>query len=147
MPAAGGGGVPDPSDAAYDWLSHATSYGFIEWPFDFCEDGRLPLAGQELLAIVVLLHWLKLGRIASQSSTLGPLFQCCITMLSDMGKFTALSLWILVAFTSCFTVLFLEPYGENSQGDCDPDFDVAFESWTGTFSLLIELMLTAGVEL
>ena len=37
--------------------------------------------------------------------------------------------------------------GENSQGDCDPDFDVAFESWTGTFSLLIELMLTAGVEL
>jgi hypothetical protein len=96
------------SQAVQDWFAAGDVYAFMEWPFEYCHDNRVPLAGQELLALCVLAHWLKLGRIASQSQALGPLFQCVITMLSDMAKWTVLMLWLLVAFASCFTVLFHE---------------------------------------
>jgi hypothetical protein len=107
-----------------------------KWPFDKCQDGRVPLAAQEMLAIVVLAQWIKLGRVASQSSTLGPLFQCVGVFSADIGKWIILTTWPLVvrqlalntcsltnpirgltcarvvhtqAFTSCFNVLFREP--------------------------------------
>ena len=60
----------------------------MENPFSYCDDGRVPLAGQEILAILVLLRWIVMGRLANQSSALGPLFQCVITMLSDTLKWS-----------------------------------------------------------
>jgi hypothetical protein len=63
---------------------------------DMCHDGRVPLAGQELLAIVVLAQWIGIGRIASQSALLGPLFQCVGIMLSDVLKWLVLTVWPLI---------------------------------------------------
>jgi hypothetical protein len=80
----------------YDGLAGMTDDGDVVWPFDVCHDGRVPLAGQELLAIVVLSQWMKLGRIASQSALLGPLFQCVGIMLSDVLKWLVLTIWPLI---------------------------------------------------
>ena len=127
-----------------DWLRSGQG-GLVEWPFNYCTDGRIPLAGRELLAIVVLTHWLKLGRVASQSIVFGPLFQCVLVMLKDTLKWLVLGFWPLIAFTSCFTVLFREPYGD-LQGveDCDVNFDKEFETWFQTLELLIEIVLKGG---
>jgi len=116
---------------------------------DMCHDGRVPLAGQELLAIVVLAQWIGIGRIASQSALLGPLFQCVGIMLSDVLKWLVLTVWPLIAFTSSFTVLFREPYGSISDptGSCDSDFDVDFEEWSSTLSTLMEVVLLSDVDL
>jgi len=125
--------------ASKDSLSKLNGH-FMEWPFDHCLDGRVPLAGQELLAVVVLAQWIKLGRIASQSALLGPLFQCVGIMLADVFKWMVLTTWPLIAFTSCFTVLFREPYGSIASS-CTKDYDTLFEDWGSTFIILMESIL------
>ena len=101
------------ASASTDWMLQFQSvdgyFDFMAWPFSQCRDGRVPLAAQELLALVVLLHWLKLGRIASQSNTFGPLFQSVLVMMVDVVKWLFLISWPVLAFTSCFNVLFREP--------------------------------------
>ena len=68
-------------------------------------------------------------------------------MTSDVLKWVILTIWPLIAFTSCFTVLFREPYGSSTRGGCDVDYDVEFEQWASTFSILIEVILIGGASL
>jgi hypothetical protein len=106
---------------------------------------------------------------------LGPLFQCMGIMTADIGKWAVLTLWPLLAFSSCFTVLFREPClralaptrddrpsvlmfceraplwtdGTNADmaGCKDSDFDVDLETWPDTARFLLEVVLTGDVDL
>lgn len=118
---------------------------WIEWPFDKCDSRKPPLAGQEMLSLAVLCHWIKMGRLANQSPALGPLFQATLSMFYDVALWLVLLAWPLVAFTSSFNVLYREPYGFSTDPDLcsgeflDPDLD--FQEWRSTLSELIEMLL------
>ena len=62
-----------------------------------------------------------------------------IIMSSDVFKWIVLNLWLLIAWTSAFTVLFREPYHTNSDSGCF-DYDTEFAQWPLTLSHLLEVV-------
>jgi len=134
-----GDGIP-PADRVYA-LGDIRSIGSV---WGRCDELIPPLAAREVLAVAMFLRWLNsLPRLAERSMFFGPLILTVRYMVKDTLQFLALLIWVVLAWAVFFYMLYREPFGSNTtgQGNCDFDPDTWFESFPDSVTFLWEAML------
>ena len=112
--------------------------------------GSDPTAGRELLAVAVLLQWMRLLRFLQVTEEFGPVVLMVVRMLSDMLNFFVMFIVIMISFSSGFFTLYKDPTQDADhdvldEGDCK-DYDEEFNSWRIAFVTLMEAMLAQDGE-